>query len=118
MAPAGWNTGDQIRSHKLAASIINGHGTEDDVFDDNCLAQLQRFCVDPTIATRDKLSQEYDWEDGTEQAPGQKAADKGDLVGVLVARHGTENPAFDERDLEMLKSWFEEGMPKGQKVVR
>lgn len=46
------------------------------------------------------------------------AAGKGDLVGFLVARHGTDDPAFDEKDLEMLRGWFGRGMPVGENVVR
>ena len=48
MAPANWNTREQIDQHKLATSIINGHGTDDDVFDDNELERLQRFVTDPS----------------------------------------------------------------------
>lgn len=119
MAPQGWNTGEQIREHKLAASIINGHGTENDaVFDDSMLDVLGRFCSDPTIENRDLMVAENDWADEKGQKPGDKAASKGNLVGVLVARHGTENPAFDERDLDMLKAWFESGTPVGEKIVR
>lgn len=118
MAPQGWNTGDQIRQHNLAASIINGHGTENDVFDDRNLANLQRFCLQPTTATRDEMMAEHDWVDGPGERPGDKAASKGDLVGYLVARHGTSDPALDERDLDMLKEWFEKGKPTGQRVVR
>jgi hypothetical protein len=33
-------------------------------------------------------------------------------------RHSTDDPVFDARDLEMLKGWFERGMPSGEQVVR
>ncbi|KAF2172694.1 hypothetical protein M409DRAFT_49236 [Zasmidium cellare ATCC 36951] len=119
MAPAGWNTREQIDDHKLAASIINGHGTENDaVFDDRGLDLLQRFCADPSIANRDRLLEEHEWVDEAGGKPGDKAAGKGDLAGFLVARHGTHDPALDERDLDMLKAWFEKGRPMGQNVSR
>ncbi|KAK4502008.1 hypothetical protein PRZ48_007819 [Zasmidium cellare] len=103
---------NRSESTKLAASVINGHGTEDDVFDDRCLDLLDTFCADPSIATRDRMAAENGWGDGG------TAAGKGDLVGYLVLRHGTDNPAFDERDLDMLKAWFEKGRPVGEKVSR
>lgn len=111
MAPPNWNTGEQIRDHKLAASIINGHGNEEyAVFDEPSLEKLERFVMDPSSSS--KLMQEYGW------GSGKAAADKGDLVGYLIGRHGTEDPAFDDRDLEMLKEWFGKGMPVGEHVER
>jgi 3-deoxy-D-arabino-heptulosonate 7-phosphate (DAHP) synthase len=43
---------------------------------------------------------------------------KGDLAGYVIMRHGTDDPVFDARDLEMLKDWFEKGMPSGGQVMR
>lgn len=118
MAPPNWNTGEQIREHKLAASIINGHGTSNDVLDDSELALLQRFCTDPSVATRDRMIADNDWFDGDGRRRGDKAAGKGSLAGFCISRYGTDDPAFDERDLEMLKGWFERGMPVGEGVAR
>ena len=119
MAPANWNTGEQIRDHKLVTSIINGHGTPDDaVFDNPSLELLQRFCANPTVETRDQIVNKNGWHDAPGDQPGEKAGKSGDLSGFLIARHGTHDPALDDRDIEMLKKWFEEGMPTGQKVVR
>ncbi|EME45675.1 hypothetical protein DOTSEDRAFT_23671 [Dothistroma septosporum NZE10] len=118
MATTNFDTSEQIRDHKLVTSIINRHGTEDAVFDDRHLALLQRFCETPTIDTRDQIVEENGWHDSAGDRPGEKAANEGNLSGFVIARHGTNDPAFDDRDIEMLKRWFEEGKPKGQKVVR
>lgn len=108
MAPPNWDTYQQIRDHKLAASIINGHGTDHDaVFDEVGLEKLRQFVKDP--ASRTELLKTYGWDD---------PAARRDLVGHLVFKHGTEDPAFDERDLEMLSEWFEKGMPVGEVAVR
>jgi hypothetical protein len=40
---------------------------------------------------------------------GTKASSKGNLVGVCVARHGTEEYVFKESDLEMLREWYASG---------
>ena len=119
MAPEGWHTGEQIRDHKLASSIINGHHTPDDeVLDASSLELLQRFCADPSTSNRDAILSDHGWIDDAGQRPGTKAADSGDLVGYCIARHDTDNPAFDERDLKILQEWFRKGMPAGENVHR
>lgn len=40
---------------------------------------------------------------------GEKAASMGDLVGLCVARHGTEHYVFKESDLAMLREWYASG---------
>lgn len=48
--------------------------------------------------------------DGPGQRPGEKAATlKGSLVGMLIARWGTEDPALGTEEWEKLKDWFEMG---------
>jgi hypothetical protein len=37
------------------------------------------------------------------------ASSKGSLVGVCVARHGTEDYVFKESDFEMLREWYASG---------
>lgn len=97
-APPDWDTGAQIRAHTLVTSIINNHSPDGNmVLDDAELARLQRFATGGG-------------EDGD--------AREGSLAGYLISRHGTEDPALDERDMEMLTAWFGEGMPVGQCVVR
>lgn len=42
--------------------------------------------------------------------PGKKAQTKhGSLAGFVIARHGPETPALEEREIEMLRAWFESG---------
>ncbi len=41
--------------------------------------------------------------------PGQKAAGKGSLTGVVIARYGTSEDAFKDGDVEKLNEWFESG---------
>ena len=40
---------------------------------------------------------------------GTTAGHKGSLVGLCVARHGTEDYVFTENDLVMLKEWYAGG---------
>ena len=113
------DTGEQIRNHKLACSVINFHGTPDEVFDDNCLEELKEFTQDRSIASRDKWLTERDMVDSP-NAPriGEGASSRGSLTGLMIARYGTSDPALDERDWEMLEEWFEKGMPVGENVSR
>jgi hypothetical protein len=115
--PEGWNTGEQIRNHQLATSIINGHRNGiNDVFCPGSLEILQRFCVSDPSSARDEIAKEKGWAMGPDQIIAQ--AVKGDLAGYVIMRHGTDDPVFDARDLEMLKDWFEKGMPSGGQVMR
>ncbi|ETI26565.1 hypothetical protein G647_03343 [Cladophialophora carrionii CBS 160.54] len=113
------DTAEQIRDHKLACSVINLHGTEDCVFDQASLDFLKRFTDDISIENRDKILVENGWVDPPGARPGSMAARKsGSLSGLLVARYGTDDPALDERDWELLKEWNDKGMPKGEHVRR
>lgn len=47
--------------------------------------------------------------DAVGDRPGAKAAEKGSLAGVVVARCGTAESALGEGDVEMLRGWFEGG---------
>ena len=49
---------------------------------------------------------------------GEGATGKGSLTGYIIARYGTEDPALDDRDWELLEKWFDKGMPVGEKVSR
>ena len=113
------DTGEQIRNHKLACSVINFHNTADAVFDNDSLERLQAFTVDRSIANRDHYLAARNQTDPADAArPGEKAADAGDLVGLLIARYETTDPAFDEKDWELLERWFGKGMPEGESVSR
>ncbi|KAL2406834.1 hypothetical protein ABEF95_003487 [Exophiala dermatitidis] len=114
-----WNTGEQIREHKLACSIINLQGTEDAVFDQDSLNLLKRFTDNVSVANRDEILREHDWVDEPDERPGHRAGAKsGSLVGLLIARYGTHDPALDERDWELLTEWMGKGMPVGEHVER
>ena len=113
------NTGEQIRDHKLATSIINLHGTEDCVFDDQSLDLLKQFVLVRSDESREEFLMARGWKDEPGAKPGRAAVEKdGSLVGVLVARYGTEEAAFDERDWELLEEWMMKGMPTGENVKR
>jgi len=120
MASAEWNTGEQIRDHQLAASIINRHHEDGTnyVFDAENLETLRRFCLDPTTATRKQIMQDEGWVEADEHDKGAGAAAKGSLVGYAIVKHGTDEPVFDARDLELLKQWYVDGMPSGANVTR
>lgn len=114
-----WDTGEQIRNHKLACSIINLHGTEDAVFDDTNLHLLKRFTDDLSLENRDGILREQGWVDDSGSRPGEQAVRRsGSLSGLLIARYGTDEPALDDRDWELLNEWFGKGMPQGEHVER
>lgn len=82
------------------------------------LTLLKRFVLGRSEERRNEILSERDWldEDGK---PSRSALDRdGSLVGYLIARYGTENPALDERDWELLDEWMTKGMPSGQNVQR
>ncbi|KAK4941711.1 hypothetical protein LTR10_018450 [Elasticomyces elasticus] len=114
-----WDTGEQIREHKLACSVINLHGTEDAVFDDNNFNLLKQFTNNMSNENRDAILRENGWVDEPGSRPGMKAATQSQsLSGLLIARYGTDEPALDDRDWELLKGWFDRGMPTGEHVRR
>ncbi len=113
------HTGEQIRDHKLACSVINFHSTPDEVFDDHCLEELKEFTQDRSVASRNQWLIERDMVDSPDaRRTGEGAASKGSLTGLMIARYGTSDPALDERDWELLEEWFEKGMPVGENVSR
>jgi len=115
--PDGWDTKQQIRDHQLATSIINGHKDGvNDVFDPESLEVLQQFCASDPTSTREQIAKDKGWVVSTDGNIAETV--KGDLAGYAIMKHGTDDPVFDGRDLEMLKEWFEKGMPSGGQVVR
>ena len=100
--------GEMIRSHTLAAEIIARHNDPCPILDSSELTLLRRFCADPSakeavLRDRDMLDEPSDW-------PGKRAQSKyGSLAGFTIARHGTQTPALEEREIEMLRKWFESG---------
>ncbi|OAP57158.1 hypothetical protein AYL99_07896 [Fonsecaea erecta] len=112
------DTGEQIRSHKLACSIINFHCTDDAVLDESELDLLKRFTDDPSTTNRDKILEDKGWVDQPDQRHGHKAVESRSLAGYLIAQYGREEPALDHRDWELLTEWFGKGMPAGEHVQR
>ena len=65
------------------------------------------------------MMEERDWIDKQDAASiGDTASKKGSLTGLLITRYGTESPALDDRDWELLDEWFRKGMPTGEHVSR
>ncbi|MCJ1473569.1 hypothetical protein MMC13_002220 [Lambiella insularis] len=93
------NMGEVIRDHLLAASIIARHNTPNDILDDSELSILEDFCADPT--RKDAVMRDH----GVLIDP----VGKNSLAGYCVSRHGTENPAFLDEEIEMLRAWFGRG---------
>jgi hypothetical protein len=99
--------------------VINLHGTEDCVFDNECLVFLKRFTDDISLQNRDAILMEHGWVDPPGERPGRTAVNKGgSLTGYMIATYGTDEPTLDERDWELLKDWIDRGMPTGQNVRR
>jgi len=110
-----WSVGSAIKSHTMAADIINRDKADSSITDINHerildpskLAVLQRFCADPS--TKNEILREQEMIDNPGDGVGSKAVSKGDLVGFMIARHDTENPALEDREIKMLREWFERG---------
>ena len=111
MSRAEWkgpSTDEMIRTHTLAAQIIANHTEPCPVLDSNALALLQRFCADPSSG--DAILRDCDMVDGPGDEPGHRANSKyGNLVGYAIARHGTDKPVLEEREIDMLREWFKSG---------
>ena len=97
-----------IRSHLLAASIIaRQHNPDTRIFDDSELDLLQEFCANPT--KREEILVKHDMVDESGTPAGSRAQKTGSLAGFCIARHGTDNPALQEAEIEMLRNWFHRG---------
>ena len=97
-----------IKFHSLAAETMSRHNDSCPIFDASALALLRRFCIDPS--NKDAILRDRDMVDEPGDAPGTRANAKwGSLAGYAIARHGTENPVLEEREIEALRKWFESG---------
>jgi hypothetical protein len=94
-----------VSSHTLATEIVTRDKNE--VFEDKYLDALEAFVTDPS--RKDAMLSEMDMVDDADARPGSKANSKGSLVGLCIARHGTNEYVFRERDIEMLREWFKGG---------
>jgi hypothetical protein len=89
------------------------------VFDQENLEFLKRFTDDISLENRNAILMEMGWVDPHGERPGMTAVNKsGSLTGFLIGRYGTDDPAFDDRDWELVKEWIDRGFPLGQKVRR
>ena len=89
------------------------------MFDEDRLDELERFTLSRSIAMRDQMVAEKDWADGPGVSRfGETVASKGSLTEYLIVRYGTDDPALDERDWELLDEWFQKGRPIGMHVER
>jgi hypothetical protein len=104
----GSSPGEMIRSHTLAAETIARHHDACPIFDARELTLLRRFCAD--LAAKEAILRDRDMLDELGDWPGKNAQSKhGSLAGFVVARHGSETPALEEGEIEMLREWFESG---------
>jgi hypothetical protein len=77
-------------SHTLAAEIIARHNDACPILDSSELELLHRFCADLLRKRQCCVT-----------AKAQSA--HGSLAGFAIARHGTETPALEEREIKMLR---------------
>ncbi|KAL9071748.1 MAG: hypothetical protein Q9161_004012 [Pseudevernia consocians] len=96
-----------LETRTFAPTVISNHNTSNAIFDDTQLAILREFSADPS--KKDEILSQHDMTDAPGDRPGQKAAEKGSLTGVVIARYGTSETAFQDGDIEKLNEWFESG---------
>ena len=104
-----------ISTHILASSIISRHNTSNAILDENELATLRSFCADP--GHKDAILARLDMVDELGQRSGTRAATvKRSLVGLIVARYCTGEPALTDGEIEELRAWFGRGGDSGMAV--
>ena len=115
MAAGNPPTRDILNKHELAHRTITQHNTDLAIFDDDQLAILKRFSMDPSRETQAKILEqscgvEVDPEGTPDEEIGKKAAVKGSLAGLVVARYGRVKDdvhTFYPSEVEALREWFE-----------
>jgi hypothetical protein len=101
---------EMLKTHTLAIETINRHAGPDSqrIFDGTNLRLLYRFVSDPSA--KDTILKDEDLLDEPGQPVGQRANKvHRNLVGYLIAHHGTEGQLLDAREIDMLRVWFESG---------
>ncbi|KAK3713520.1 hypothetical protein LTR37_008478 [Vermiconidia calcicola] len=110
-------TEDILGNHELAHRTITQHNTDLAIFDDDQLAILKRFTLDPTPGTRcwvleNMCGAVVDPEGTPDEKIGRAVGDKGSLAGYVVARYGRvkdDRHTFYPSEIEALRKWFEGG---------
>jgi hypothetical protein len=112
-------TGQLLRTHTLAHEIITRHDPvthENGVFDLKQLSFLRHFVTNPSAKA--EILRQHDMVDAEGDVPGTRANKvHGNLVGYCIARHGLDNPPLEEREVEMLKAWFEGPVWEGSNAL-
>lgn len=88
------------------------------MFDQSELDLLKTFASRPSMDVRDQILREKGWIDQPGEQGHQAVRKAGSLVGFMIARYGTDDPALDDRDWELLHEWVAKGMPTEQHVQR
>lgn len=94
-----------LATHSLAKEIISTHPHRPaDILDDHELALLRAYVLNPDSGA--ELLKQQNMPDARELERRKKEGDsvQGSLVGYVIATGG-----FDEREIEELRMWFEEG---------
>ena len=102
-------TGPSVRemldNHSTASEIIARANEPQPVLDDNNLAILRRFCMDPS--SKDDILKELDIEDQPGDKAGAKAQAKGGLAGFIVAKSAAGEDLLGKDEMEVLRKWFQ-----------
>lgn len=114
-APTNPPTRDILTNHELASRTISQHNTELAIFDQERLAILKRFALDPSPETQRSILEDADAvdpDDTPEDRIGRVAAEKGDLAAMVVARYGKVTDSyhtFHPSEVDALREWFQNG---------
>jgi len=99
------STSAMIDTKTLAQNIIKRHNTSSEVLDARELSMLRRFCLDPS--SRETILRDEGMLDAPGMPPGTVAVrNRGSLVGHCIARHGTDDPALSDEEVDALRDWF------------
>ncbi|KAF1985129.1 hypothetical protein K402DRAFT_118555 [Aulographum hederae CBS 113979] len=111
----GPSTGHMLRTHTLAAETIARAYDSWPIFDAQNLDYLERWVRDPSSENRQLLLEEKGIVDEAGAKPGSAALEQGNLVGLCIARHGSDDEALTGEEIQTLRTWFEE---EGDRIPR
>ncbi|KAK5043498.1 hypothetical protein LTR84_011940 [Exophiala bonariae] len=93
------------------------HGTEHEVFDDTEFNLLKHFTGKMSVQTCDAILQGTKMGGQAGSWAGMKVTTQcGSLAGHLIALSGTDDPAFDDRDWEFLRTGLRGVCPRRNKL--